>query len=110
MSFVLAAGLLTTGCQPLAGLIGQTPTACPAALLTGDLIRTPDGGLGVLVAGGPIYRVEWTSYLIGTRPLSLVDDNGLVVAVEGDLVRVAGGEAGDEPLVWRECGGLVPPA
>lgn len=97
------------GCQSITGLVGQTPTACEAALLSGDLIRTPDGGLGVLPPGGPMYRVEWTSYLIGAGPpVALVDDTGHVVAVEGDRVGVGGGEHGRG--VWRECGGLVPPA
>ena len=112
-SLLLGASLALGACQSmpgLAGLVGETPTACPAALLSGDLVRTPDGSLGVLMDGGPMFRVEWTSYLVGARPLSLVDDNGLVVAVEGDRVGVGGGVVGNDPLVWTECGGLVPAA
>jgi hypothetical protein len=99
-------------CQSLSGmaaLVDETPTACPAALLQGDLVRTPDGSLGVLVPGGPMYRVHWTSYVIGSGPpATLVNDNGLVVATEGERVGVAGGDLGKQPLEWLECGGLAP--
>ena len=114
MNLLVVASLALGGCQSipgLGGLVGETPMACEAALLQGELTRTPEGGLGILMPGGPLYRVQWTSYLIGVGPpLELVDDNGLVVALEGDVVGVGGGEAGNEPLVWHECGGLVPTA
>ena len=94
---LVAIAMLPAGCQ----------TACPAALLTGDLVRQGDelvvanpNGLSV-----PAERVRWPEgHRLEERDgrLVVVDVFGTIKAGEGDSVRLGGGEG--PTGVWGVCG------
>lgn len=67
---------------------------CGNALSTGELVPDPEFGLAVVHPDGWRERVLWPSgfagRLVGLR-VALVDENGRVVAVEGDRLRLTGG-------------------
>ena len=98
-AIVLAIAWLPAGCG-----IG---TACPAALLTGDLVRQGDE-LVVVNANGasaPAERIQWPGgHRVENRDgrLAIVDLFGTVKAGEGDWIRLGGGES--EPGTWAVCG------
>ena len=99
LAIVLAIAWLPAGCG-----IG---TACPAALLTGDLVRQGDE-LVVVNANGasaPAERIQWPAgHRVDDRDgrLVVVDGFGTVKAGEGDAVRLGGGETASG--VWAVCG------
>jgi hypothetical protein len=79
---------------------------CPAALLTGELVRQGDELVVVDPNGGsgPVERVRWPDgHRLEERDGRLVDVDlfGTVKAGEGDRVRLGGGEAYG---VWGVCG------
>ncbi|HSI99887.1 MAG TPA: hypothetical protein VLA59_05835 [Patescibacteria group bacterium] len=86
------------------GLIG--PTACPAALLEGELVADDQFGFVVAHADGFTSAVTWPhGYVARDAPRrELLDDSGRVVAREGDLVALGGGEgtAGPGFIVCRQ--------
>jgi hypothetical protein len=81
--------------------------ACMDALVSGVLARDARSGLGIATAGGGATAVEWpfgySARDEGDR-IALVDENGKVVAREGDQVEVGGGLGNDD--VWFACGGV----
>lgn len=102
MAFLLAGAAATAaGC-----------TACPAALLVGELAEE-SGTLVVAGAeGGPSERIIWPfgySVRNDAGQLVLTDLLGAVKAREGDTVRLGGGES--ESGTFKVCGQLeVDPA
>ena len=95
------------GLIAIAGLIAACATSCPAALLTGDLVRqgdelvveNPDGG------SESAEHVTWPSgHRLEERDgrLVVVDFFGTMKAGEGDAVRLGGGET--QNGVWGVCG------
>jgi hypothetical protein len=85
--------------------------SCPTALLEGVLVADGQGGLAVQTDGGPPTFVVWpdwhgvrldarTGALVVTGPL------GMVVAREGDHVRLGGGE-NPEGRGFKACGGVA---
>lgn len=100
IALVLATSVLAGACR-----FG----GCPAALLTGDLVRegaelVAEPGTG---GSGPIEHLRWPSvYRLeedGGR-LVVVDPAGNVMAGEGDSVRLGGGESGSGE--WVVCGAV----
>ena len=83
---------------------GSTLDACPAALLTGELVRLEDGSLGV-ESPEKAYRVRWPTGWRGSigPPVALVDESGVVIASVGEIVDVGGGDFG----WWLGCGGVT---
>jgi hypothetical protein len=79
------------------GLIG--PTACPAALLEGELVADDEFGFVVAHADGFTSAVTWPHGFVARDALrrELLDDSGRVVAREGDLVALGGGEGSAGP-------------
>lgn len=96
----LLAAVIATGCT----------TGCPAALLEGTLVATPDGELLVKQdVSGTLWPVEWPGGYRVSRlddgRLAVVDLFGGVKAAEGDRVGIGGGtDASDE--VWMACGNM----
>lgn len=93
---LLAASLLAlAGCNPT--------TACPAALLEGELTEQ-DGGL-VVVHPDFVERVDWAAAGYHVRrsdgDLVVADWIGVKARV-GDTVHIGGGES--EQGVWTPCG------
>jgi hypothetical protein len=95
------------GLIAVAGLTAACATSCPAALLTGDLVRqgnelvveNPDGG------SVSAEHVRWpTGHRLEERDgrLVVVDFFGTLKAGEGDAVRLGGGET--QNGVWGVCG------
>jgi hypothetical protein len=98
-AILLAVATLPVGCTG--------GTACPAALLTGDLVR--DGEELVVVnssgASAPAEHVRWPAgHRVENRDgrLVVVDLFGTVKAGEGDWIRLGGGET--ESGTWGVCG------
>jgi len=94
---VLASG--TTGC-----------VECPTALLEGTLIEDGNGGLAVQPETGPPIAVVWpdghhVSVDAGTGRLVVIGPLGMVVAREGDHIRLGGGEDPEGPG-FKGCGGV----
>jgi hypothetical protein len=87
----------------------ETPGPCPAAQTEGELIADDRWGI-VLDEGylGEIRRVIWP-YGFAARHdgdrLALLNQAGEIVAHEGDLVRIDGGEV--SPDSWRNCGSVT---
>ena len=75
------------------------PAACPAALLEGELVADDEFGFVVAHADGLASAVTWPhGYVARDAPRrELLDDSGRVVAREGDLVALGGGETGAGP-------------
>jgi len=93
-----------------AGFFG--PTACPAALLEGELVADEEFGFVVAHADGFSSPVTWPNgYVARDAPRrELLDDSGRVVAREGDSVALGGGEGSAGPG-FVVCGQLdVTPA
>jgi hypothetical protein len=91
----------------VAGLPAGCGTACPAALLTGDLIRQGDELVVVSSSGAstPAELVRWPAgHRVENRDgrLVVVDFFGTIKAGEGDSVRLGGGET--QTGVWGVCG------
>jgi hypothetical protein len=86
--------------------LGSTLETCPAALITGELDQLSDGSLGLDAAGESI-RVRWPFGWRGTSgpPVGLVDQDGAVVAITGQVVEVGGGMVADG--WWLGCGGVT---
>jgi hypothetical protein len=88
----------------------ETPEACPAALISGTLVRHAQSGIGIRDSAGQVRQVIWPrGYFArddGGR-LSVVDQSGNVVAHEGDFVGIGGGELADG--TWLGCGGIQAP-
>lgn len=83
---------------------GETPGACPAALLEGNLIADGDSHLVVQPDRGPRSRLRWPSGYVVRRAmerLEVLDPEGEVVAREGDMVALGGGQLGTD--VWDVC-------
>jgi len=88
---------------------GETPAACPAALIEGVLVRDAQSSVGLRDAQGLIRQVIWPNGYFarddGGR-LSVRDGSGNVVAHEGDRVSIGGGEI-DANGTWLGCGGTT---
>jgi hypothetical protein len=84
-------------------------TACDAALTSGRLVSSREGGLALTPAdGGPNIVVTWPfGYSAGgfVGNLELRDETGRALAREGDFVQVGGGLGGDGS--WIACAGSV---
>src|SRR5258708_3875900 len=90
-------GVPTAILLALAGLPAGCGTACPAAMLTGDLIRQGDELVVVNSSGAsaPAERVRWPAgHRLEERDgrLVVVDFFGTAKAGEGDWIRLGGGE------------------
>jgi hypothetical protein len=87
------------------GSAGGCAVACPAALLEGVLTREGEG-LVVVREDGIAERVAWSrsGHRVRERGgvLVVVDWLGAVVAHEGDVVHLGGGESTDDR--WVICG------
>jgi hypothetical protein len=81
--------------------------ACMAALIVGTLVRDAESGVGLRDDQGVVHQVVWPSGYSarddGGR-LVLTDENGGVIAHEGDRVSIGGGEI-DGKGTWLACGG-----
>ena len=87
-------------------------TECMAALLEGTLVRDPQSGVGVRDGQGFVWQIIWpfgySARNAGGR-FSVADAAGTVMAHEGNLVGVGGGEAEISEGPGSDVGGIVPP-
>jgi hypothetical protein len=77
-----------------------------AALLSGMLVRHPASGVAVRDADGLVHEVIWPHgyYAVTDGPrLAVIDARNLLVAHEGDHIRLGGGEI-DNRGTWSTCG------
>lgn len=85
-----------------------TPGPCPDALIEGTLIADERWGIALEDTDGLTRKVLWPHGYVarpeGSR-LALLDRVGSLVAYEGDLVRIGGGETGSDGE-WLGCGGI----
>jgi hypothetical protein len=82
----------------------QVAQACMDALMTGTLARHPQSGLGITADDGQSMAVEWPfrySARAESGRILLLDENGKVVACEGDEISVGGGFGN---AFWHACG------
>ncbi len=86
-----------------------SPRPCPAALIEGTLVPDERWGMIIEDVDGLTRKVLWphgyAARQDGSR-LALLDGGGSIVAFEGDLVRIGGGEAGSNGT-WLGCGGIT---
>jgi hypothetical protein len=80
---MLAAAVWSSACGPM---------ACPAALLTGQLVEV-DGSLAVRAPNGEVTPVDWSNFSLRRQGDDLVvtDFWGTVLAREGDVIEAGGG-------------------
>jgi hypothetical protein len=122
---VLACALLLAGCAVAGGgtpgpsLIAVptqsppptegTPGPCPAALTEGELVANDEWGIALKDSStGDTIQVLWPFGFAArddTDGRALLNEAGEVVAHEGDLVRIDGGEFGAH--AWRNCGSIT---
>jgi hypothetical protein len=83
VGFVLAAVMSSTACGP---------QACPAALLSGQLVEV-NGTLAVKAPNGDLTAVDWSNYSVRRDgdELLVTDFWGTALAREGDFVDLGGG-------------------
>lgn len=91
------AGLIPVPTSEPSGIFG--PTACPAALLEGELVADAEFGFVVDHADGFSSAVTWPhGFVARDAPRrELLDDSGRIVAREGDMVALGGGEGSAGP-------------
>jgi hypothetical protein len=91
------ADLIAVPTSASTGIFG--PTACPAALLEGELIADDEFGFVVTHRDGFSSPVTWPHGYVArdASRRELLDDSGRVVAREGDFVALGGGETGAGP-------------
>ncbi|MDQ3938290.1 MAG: hypothetical protein M3253_06370, partial [Chloroflexota bacterium] len=94
----------------LGPVLSDTPPPCPAALLEGKIVAHEEWGVAVEdQVGGMVWQVFWpygyTARVVEGR-VTLLDEAGDVVAGEGDVVSVGGGEIGSTGA-WRGCDGVT---
>jgi hypothetical protein len=96
VGIVLAAAVWSTGCGP---------QGCPTALLSGQLVEI-GGSLVVRTPTGEVAAVDWSNYSLRRQGGDLVvtDFWGTVLAREGQLVNLGGGESGPGDARFRVCG------
>lgn len=85
-----------------------TPAACPAALIEGTLVADERWGMALAGTDGIRRKVLWPHGYTARREaggLVLYDAGGSVVAREGDVVSIGGGETGSDGS-WLACGGI----
>lgn len=83
----------------------ETPEECPGALIEGPLIADSRWGIALDDTAGFVRKVLWPYGYSARRDerVVLLDESGRVVAGEGDLVSIGGGEiSGNGP--WLACG------
>jgi hypothetical protein len=104
---ILAFGLVA--CNQLVLRTASAPqTACDAALVAGWLVSSRESGLALQQPGEPNLPVTWPfGYRTGSfvGGLELQDENGRVLAREGEFVEVGGGLGGDGSFI--ACAGTV---
>lgn len=92
------AGLIPVPTSAASGFPGG-PAACPAALLEGELVADDEFGFVVAHADGFTSAVTWPhGYVARDAPRrELLDDTGRIVAREGDLLALGGGQGSAGP-------------
>jgi hypothetical protein len=88
---------------------GETAGPCAAAILGGRLVADPGGRLTVHPDGAPARGLRWPAgYRVrrSSAGLEVLDDRGAVVAREGAIVALRGGELGASG--WDVCGVVDP--
>jgi hypothetical protein len=98
-------GAIALRTQPI-----ETPEACPAALISGTLVRHPESGIGIRDSAGRVLQVIWPRGYYARDDggaLAVIDQSGDVVAHEGDFVGIGGGELIEG--TWLGCGGIQLP-
>jgi hypothetical protein len=84
-----------------------TPPACPAALITGRLVADARWGIALDDPAGFVREVIWPHGYTARRDARLVvlNESGQIVAGEGDLLAIGGGEVNSDGA-WLACGGI----
>ncbi len=85
-----------------------SPGPCPAALIEGTLVTDERWGLAIEDTDGLTRKVLWPhgyAARVERSRLALLDATGSVVAYQGDLVEIGGGETGSSGT-WLGCGGI----
>jgi len=86
-----------------------TPAACPEALIEGTLVADERWGMALAGTDGLRRKVLWPHGYTARREaggLVLYDVGGSVVAREGDVVSIGGGETGSDGP-WLACGDIT---
>lgn len=108
VSFVESASLVAVPTQePVAP--GNTPPACPAAQVRGELVPSAEWGVALADEESHIIRqVIWPFGYVAEQQgerLALRAGGGIVVALTGDRLLLGGGEFGLEGA-WLACGDI----
>jgi hypothetical protein len=110
----VAAGLIFSRCYPALRTPttppatpspppAETPRECPGALMEGTLVEVAPGQLGLL--GTRIYwEPAYFRVVDDGGVLAVADRDGVILAREGDIVQIGGGQIDGR---WYACGSLV---
>jgi len=78
------------------------------ALLVGELITSSQGGLAIKATDGTVTEILWPFGYSARREaldLVLLDERGVVVARQGNMIEMGGGLGGND--VWEACAGSI---
>ncbi len=103
-----AVALLVAGCAAQLRTAPAAVDVCDDALVSGRLVTSAQSGLALVDSTGHVTEVLWPFGYAARRGVSgveLVDDEGGVIAREGDFVEMGGGLGAND--VWGACRGTV---
>lgn len=83
---------------------GCGPEGCPTALLSGQLVEI-GGSLAVRAPNGEVTPVDWSNFSLRRQGDDLVvsDFWGTVLAREGQVVELGGGQRGPGAATFKVC-------
>ena len=103
-----AVALLVSACAVQLRTAPAPIDACDLALTSGRIVTSAQSGLALVDPTGHTTEVLWPfgySARRGVSGIELVDDQGAVVAREGDFVEIGGSLGAND--FWTACPGSV---